>query len=83
MYEDLYVINGKVTILTSLLGGKEPSAEVCDVTPEDFAKICEELENEGLIRNANFIHGKGNAISAEVTGKGIKYFDRITNRLKV
>lgn len=79
MNEDLYVINGKVSILTSLLNNKEPSAEACDVTPEDFVKICEEMYNEGLISHTNF----GNVLNAEVTDKGVNYFDSITNRLRI
>ncbi|MDT3766121.1 hypothetical protein [Priestia filamentosa] len=79
MNEDLYVINGKILILTSLLNDKEPSAETCDVTPEDFVKICEEMYNEGLISHTNF----GDMLNAEVTDKGFNYFDNITNRLRI
>jgi hypothetical protein len=76
-------MNGKVSILTLLLEGKEPAAEDCKVAPEDFVKICEEMNNEGLIRNTNLIHENGNALYAEVTDKGIKYFDSVTDRLKI
>jgi hypothetical protein len=79
MNEDLYVINGKVSILTSLLNDKVPSAESCDITPEDFVKICEEMYNEGLLSHTNF----GNVLNAEVTDKGLNYFDSITNRLRI
>ncbi|MED3729353.1 hypothetical protein [Priestia filamentosa] len=79
MNEDLYVINGKVLILTSLLNNKEPSAEASDVTPEDFVKIYEEMYNEGLISHTNF----GDVLNAEVTDKGFHYFDSITNRLRI
>lgn len=78
MYQDLYVINAKVLALTSLLGGKQPSAEDCDVTPKDFKKICEELNNEGLISNVNY----GEILNAEVTDKGMDYINTITDRVK-
>jgi hypothetical protein len=79
MIEDLYVINGKVSILTSLLNDREPYAETCDVTPEDLVKICEEMSNEGLITHTNF----GNVLNAVVTVKGVNYLDSITNRLRI
>ncbi|MGM7723866.1 hypothetical protein [uncultured Metabacillus sp.] len=78
MNEDLYVINGKAAILSSLLDGKVTSADACEVTPEDFAKICGDMKKEGLIRQVNF----GNVLNVEVTEKGINYFDSITNKLR-
>ncbi len=78
MYHDLYVINGKVAALNSLLGGEKPSAEDCSVTPDDFIAICAELYSEGLINNANI----GKTLNAEVTDKGINYINTIIDRIK-
>jgi hypothetical protein len=77
MNGDLYVINGKTYILSSLLNGNVPSVEGSSVAPEDFVEICEELFSEGFIKRTNF----GNVISAEVTDKGMTYLDQITNML--
>lgn len=77
MDEDLYVINGKVAILSSLLNGNRPSAEECHLTPEDFGQICEELYQEGYLMRTNL----GNVLNAEVSDKGMSYLHTITETL--
>ncbi|PGT82128.1 MULTISPECIES: hypothetical protein [Bacillaceae] len=78
MYDDLYVINGKAAILSSLINGNIPTAEECNLTSEDFEKICEEMYEEGLIQRTNL----GNVVNAEVSNKGIHFFDNIANSLE-
>lgn len=73
MYDDLYEINGKASILSSLLHGNVPSAEECQLAPEEFEQICNELYNEGYLRRTNL----GNVLNAEVTDKGMSYLDTI------
>lgn len=77
MQEDLYVINGKAAILSSLLNGNIPSAEECHLTPEDFRQICEELYQEGYLMRTNL----GNVLNAEVSDKGMDYLHTITETL--
>jgi len=77
MYEDLYVMNGKVIALTLLLSGQQPSAEDCNVTPEDFTKICNELKNEGLISDVN----DGTPLNAEVTEKVKDYINTMADKM--
>ncbi|KKI93499.1 hypothetical protein WQ54_04540 [Bacillus sp. SA1-12] len=79
MNENLSFINGRIAILSSLLDGKVTTAAACNVTAEDFAKICGDLKNEGLIRQVNF----GNVLNVEVTEKGINYIDNSTNRIRI
>ncbi len=77
MEEDLYVINGKAAILSSLLNGNIPSAEECHLNPENFKKICEGLYQEGHLMRTNL----GNVINAEVSDKGMNYLHTIIETL--
>lgn len=78
MYDDLYVINGKAAILSSLLKGNIPTAEECSLSSEDFEHICEEMYDEGLIQRTNL----GHVVNAEVSDKGIHYFENIRSSLE-
>lgn len=74
MDEDLYIINAKATILSSLLNGNIPSAKECHLTAEEFNKICGMLYNEGFVRRTNL----GNTLNAEVSDKGMSFLHMIT-----
>ena len=73
MHDDLYIINAKAAILSSLLNGNIPSAEVCHLTTEGFVQICEELYCEGYLKRTNL----GNVLNAEVSNKGLSYLHTI------
>ncbi|HZH58494.1 MAG TPA: hypothetical protein VEY70_02730 [Metabacillus sp.] len=77
MEEDLYVINGKAAILSSLLNGNIPSAKECHLTPEDFEQICVELYQEGYLMRTNL----GNVLNAEVSDKGMTYLHTVNEKL--
>ena len=89
MEDDLYVINAKAMIITSLIKGEEPLPEDCSVTPEDFVEIVGEMDSESLIENAKYSRdGEGkmpvaSLNQAKVTDTGIQYIKDLPKRFGV
>lgn len=73
MHENLYILNAKGAILSSLINGRIPSAEECHLTKEEFGEICEELYSQGHLMRTNL----GNVLNAEVSKKGFSYLHTI------
>jgi hypothetical protein len=83
---DAKILTARLVIFDCIMENEDVNPEKCSVSPEEFIKTVEDMDNEGLITKVGYSKdGRGKTLiaflnTAEITPKGESYLEHLVEK---